>query len=100
MEINEIKEVSLDSAGRIFVFPQSASFPYIYREAMEVTWDSAAKALHSPVPREWSYSRWFQQIVAAAKEQGCSLVLTENTHWHNVPAEVKEEIQAVAKSAA
>ena len=100
MEIDEIKEVSIDSSGRLFVQPQAKAFPYIYREAMEVTWDSSARSLHSPVPREWSYSQWFQKIVSAAREQGCSLVLTANTQWHNVPVTVKEEIQAVAGSAA
>ena len=100
MDIDEIKEISIDSAGRLLIYPSTHSFPYIYREAMEVHWESAVKALHSPVPREWSYPRWFQQISAAAKEQGCTLVLSESTHWHNVPAEVKASIQAVAGSTA
>jgi hypothetical protein len=98
MEIDEIKEVSIDSSGRLFVQPKSCSFPQIYREAMEVHWDPAVKALYSPIPREWSYPRWFQQIAAAAKEQSCILVLSADTHWRNVPAEVKEGIWAVATS--
>lgn len=96
MDSDEIKEVSIDSQGRLFVYPGTKTFPYIYREALEVAWDSSAKALHSPIPREWSYSRWFQQIVSASKEQGTALVLSVNTYWRNVPSDVKEQIQAAA----
>lgn len=100
MEIDEVQEVSIDSAGRLFVQPSSHSFPFIYREAMEVSWDLSTKALHSPEPRDWSYPKWFQQISAAAKEQGCTLILSANTHWRNVPPEVKESIQAAASGSA
>lgn len=100
MEIDQIKEVYIDSSGRLFVQPQSKAFPYIYREAMEVSWDSSAQALHGPVPREWSYSQWFLQILSAAKEQGCVLALSANKHWRNIPALVKEEIQAAFSESA
>lgn len=95
MEADEIKEVRIDSSNRLFVLPKSKTFPYIYREAMEVSWDCKSRALHSPVPRKWSHVMWFQQILDAAREQGCELVLTVNTHWLNVPISVKDEILAL-----
>jgi hypothetical protein len=33
-------------------------------------WDPWGQFLYSPKPREWSYAKWFQQITAAAGEQG------------------------------
>ncbi len=87
-----IATVAIDDLGRLCVMPLSAIFPYIYREAMEVGWDQDGKFLYSPIPREWSYGRWFQQIIAATKEQGCELVVSETTIWENVPEPVRLEI--------
>jgi hypothetical protein len=40
---------------------------------------------YSPPPKEWSYLRWFQQIVAAVKgEYGRTLVITAATRWQNI----------------
>jgi hypothetical protein len=76
------------------VTPLSATFPYIYREAMEVGWDASGKFLFSPIPKEWSYGRWFQQIIYSTKEQGCELVLSATTVWKGVPDSVRQEIAA------
>ena len=73
MDRDEIAEIVIDAAGQLHVVPASHAFPYIYREAMEVHWDPERHSLYSPPPREWSYSRWFQQILVAAREQGCEL---------------------------
>jgi hypothetical protein len=91
---DEVASIAIDDQGRLRVSPLSASFPYIYREAMEVGWDASGKFLFSPSPREWSYGQWFQQIVAATKEQGYELVLSAATAWENVPDTVRQEITA------
>jgi hypothetical protein len=93
MKSDLIEEVRIDADGRLHVKPASARFLYIYREAMEVHWDADAGTLHSPVPREWSHARWFQQMLAAATEQGCTLRLSEATRWVDVPREVRDEIE-------
>ena len=95
MERDSISSVEIDETGRLHVFPWSRVFPYIYREAMEVHWDAERKSLYSPKPREWSYARWFQQILAAAKEQGCLLVLQGDTNWHNVTPGMQAEFAEV-----
>lgn len=95
LKTDQIIEVGLDDAGCLYVRPQSETFPYIYREAMDVHWDHKRKVLHSPPPRaslDFTLSRWFQQIVDAAKEQNCALVLSEKTNWSSVPAALKNEI--------
>jgi hypothetical protein len=94
MDTDIIDEVSIDAEGRLHVKPASAAFPQIYREAMEVHWDPGSRTLYSPTPREWSYARWFKQILAAAKEQSCHLQLSKSTQWRNVPQPVQDEIAA------
>ncbi len=62
---------------------------------MEVGWDGDGKFLFSPIPREWSYGQWFQQIITSTKEQGYELVLSATTAWENVPDSVRQEITAL-----
>ena len=94
MDQDGVASIAIDSQGRLCIVPVSATFPYIYREAMEVGWDANGKFLYSPVPRQWSYGRWFQQIIASTKEQGCELVLSGTTTWENIPDAVRQEIMA------
>lgn len=91
---DEVAAIAIDDQGQLCVTPLSATFPYIYREAMEVGWDAGGKFLFSPIPKEWSYGRWFQQIISSTKEQGYELVLSAATVWKNVPDSVRQEITA------
>ena len=84
MKQDSIAEIGIDSTERLYVKPCNAAFPYISRESMEVHWDHERLLLHSPKPREWSYAKWFQQIVASAREQSCQLVMTQDTTWVNM----------------
>ena len=94
MIVDLIEEVGIDPGGRLYVKPFSASFPYIYREAMDVHWDATGGFLHSPVPRERTYFDWFKQILAAAKEQSCELRLSGSTRWKNIPPSLRGEIES------
>ena len=100
MELDIIAELEIGEDGRLHVVPSTHAFPYIYREAMQVHWDSARRSLYSPCPREWSYARWFKQILAAAREQGCKLQVTGTTKWINVDSSVKAAILEVANDVA
>jgi hypothetical protein len=93
MHQDTIAEVGIDLEGRLYVRPRTATFPFIWREAMEVHWDVAGGFLHSPVPREWSYADWFRRIVAAARQQAWELELTADTVWTNIPADVRFSIE-------
>jgi len=96
MQQDAIAEIGIDAKDRLYVKPCSVALPYIYREAMEVHWDSDGLFLYSPKPREWSYAQWFKQIVAAAREQSCQLAISQSTTWVNIPASVQAEILAVS----
>ena len=92
MKRDDITALGIDADGRLWVRPSSETFPLIYREAMEVHWDAEGRFLYSPKPREWSYLRWFQQIVNAAAEVQCCLRLTAETQWENIPEALRSDI--------
>ena len=98
MTHDNIVEVEIDKAGLLRVRPKFATFPYIYREAMEVSWHQQDKALCSPNPRDWAYLRWFEQILAAASEQGYRLLLTPDTKWVNVATEIRTDFMNAMQS--
>lgn len=95
-----IAAVSIDDAGQLSVLPQlgpSENYAFIYRAAMGVKWDPALHSLVAPTPKEWSYLDWFKQIIAAVDDEyGQHLVLSYDTLWHNVPDDLRTEIEAIA----
>lgn len=52
MRTDTIVAVGIDEDGSLWVRPATATFPYIYREAMGVHWDAGRRRLFSPKPRE------------------------------------------------
>ena len=98
MTTDSIAEVGIDEQERLYVRPATAAFPYIYREAVEVHWEPGRHHLYSPKPREWSYLRWFQQIISAAELQAYDLRLTNSTAWSNVSSDLRAEIESWAFS--
>lgn len=92
MEQDEIIEIGIDKKERLYLKPLSKKFPYIYREAAEVNWDPIGNFLYGPKPREWSYLDWYRHIVDVAASQACELIITDNTHWTNIPDDLKVKI--------
>ena len=82
-----IREIKVDAAGRLVVVPDlppTEDFRFIYRAAMEVTWDESSRGLSSPVPRPggWSHPDWFQQIRRTVAEgYGVKLLVDPTTKW-------------------
>lgn len=93
--VDTIKKVGIDEDGRLWVEPMREQFPFIYREAMDVSWDLAKKRLYSPRPREWTYANWFERIRKAAREQGVDLVLDYSTTWLGVDDNLRAALVAV-----
>ena len=96
MRTDAIEAIGIDEKGSLWVKPATATFPYIYREAMEVSWDAERLRLYSPKPREWSYIDWFRRIRDAAREQGVELALQATTSWLNIEATLRQRISALA----
>ncbi len=100
MQTDAIAEIGIDSERRLCVRPTTAEFPFIFRAAMQVGWESQGSFLYSPTPKEWSHLQWFEQIIAAAKaEYGCHLVITQSTIWRGVEPEVRRTIIAASSRA-
>jgi hypothetical protein len=92
-EVEEIAEVGIDGEERLYVKPVSCDFSHIYRAAMQISWSPEGKFLYSPKPSEWSYLKWYGQILGAAKDEyGISLVITESTSWLGIGDDLKNEI--------
>jgi len=98
VKADSILEVGIDEQKRLYLRPATATFSQIYREAREVHWDVATGRLHSPKPREWNYTRWFQQIIEAADAYGQPLHLIPSTVWVNIPDDVKNEVEQLMSS--
>ena len=97
MERDEIIEIGIDDKERLYLKPASKAFPYIYREAAEVHWDSKENFLYSPKPREWSYLDWYKHIIKIVSGLSCELFITDNTHWVNIPVNLKAQIIQINK---
>ena len=62
------------------------TFRFVYRAAMEIRWDEEMQDFYAPTPKDWSYSDWFKQILAAVRsELGVHLRVVPSTVWKNVP---------------
>jgi hypothetical protein len=90
-ELETIEAIGIEGDS-LWVKPTVAKFPFIYREAMEIEWDSERERLYSPTPREWSHARWFTQIRNAVREQGFELVISSSTSWHGIDGELRKAI--------
>ena len=94
-----IAEIGLDDKGRLYVVPDTKKFPNIYREAMEVNWDDEGDFLYTPpLPRArlLPYAQWFFQITDAALQQAGNLCIGPDTRWHNIEADLKNEILSLS----
>lgn len=89
---DQVTEIGIDEQERLYIIPASVKFPYIYREAMEVNWDEERGCLYSPKPKEWSYVKWYKQIISALHQQDCNLLISNKTTWINIPEQLKVEI--------
>lgn len=97
----EVTEIWIDDEGRLCarLADESVDLTHIYRaSASGVEWDEQARAVCSPIPREWSHADWFVQIVEDARsEYGLDLVFVDSTVWRGIPAESRMSIE-VARS--
>jgi hypothetical protein len=93
-----IAEVCVSEGGELLVFPcpnEAPDFSWIYRAALEVSWDPNRGALVTPPPVTGTYPERFGFVVGAARsEYGVSLRLTSATRWTDVPEAVRAEIEA------
>jgi Integron Cassette Protein Hfx_Cass5 len=90
---DNISEIGIDDKERLFIKPEKATFPLIYRTATEVHWDDKNKFLYSPKPNEWTYLDWYKQIIGVVEtECNYKLKLKNATKWTNISDDLKKQI--------
>jgi len=94
MTTDSIAEIGIDEQERLYLRPATATFPYIYREALDVHWEPSRNHLHSPKPREWTYFQWFQHIIDTAALVSFDLHISAATKWTNIPDELRLLMQS------
>ena len=97
MQRDRIAEIGIDRDGRLYVKPEKAAFPGIYREAMEVNWHPERRVLYSPKPREWTHLDWFKQIHTSAWKQGCWLYTDRETTWKDIDENTELKITRLCR---
>lgn len=88
-----IVEIGIDSEERLYVRPETRSYPMIYREAVEVHWHADERFLYSPKPREWSYFDWYKHILSTVDPACSDLEITEKTKWNKIPLTLRDQIE-------
>ncbi len=97
MVTDQITDVEIDAEGRLRIRLAKQDLSQIWRAAAEIGWDPETRALYGPKPREWSYAKWFQHLVAAAcDEYGVTLRLSPETRWLNVPLDIRNAIERLS----
>ena len=90
---DNIIEIGIDEKDRLYIKPEKATFPLIYRTATEVHWDEEGKFLYSPKPREWTYLDWYNQIISVLETDfNYRLKFTNKTIWTNISDDLKMQI--------
>lgn len=92
-EKDNILEIGIDDKIGIYVKPETAKFPYIWRSASGVQWDSTKNFLCTTNQSSWTHLQWYKQIIGAVRDEyGNELVLTDKVIWTNVPDDLKRTI--------
>lgn len=98
MEEIEVTEIAVLDSGEIRVTPiinWNDFFQFIYRTATGVVWNETSQSFISPVPKDWSLFDWYTNIVGSViSEMGVFLKVTPNTQWHNIPMELRQQIES------
>lgn len=97
MDKNPILKIAILSDGRLGVFPEKkdGSFQHVYREAAGVYWDAELLCFKSTEIKEWSYGKWYQQILkVVASGLGILLLMTPETE-----IESREEFESEIRKA-
>ena len=93
VEKDNIIEIGIDDKVGIYVKPETAKFPYIWRSASGVHWDDKKNILCTTNQSGWTHLQWYKQIIGAVRDEyGNELVLTDKVIWTNIPDDLKRSI--------
>ena len=91
---DDIAEIGIDVANRLYLRPTRSSYPHIHRAAKGIQWDPVQRRLYGEAPKEFSHADWFRQILNAVRDEyGDNLTVNPSTIWSNVPVSLQSEIK-------
>jgi len=109
MAIYPVRTIKIDSveigpAHRLLIRPRllpEETLEFIYRTGTGIRWEPQSRALspvESGIP---AHVEWFKRIVDAVRsEYGYALVVTPETLWVNVSADLRGTLEAFARASA
>ena len=93
IEKDNIIEIGIDDKLGIYIKPETATFPLIWRSASGVHWNDRKNILCSTNQSDWTHLQWYKQIIGAVfDEYGYQFKLTDKTIWNNIPEDLKRSI--------
>ena len=90
---DNIIEIGIDDKDGIYIKPENAKFPLIYRTASGIHWDDRKNILCTTNQSGWTHLQWYKQIVGVVRDEcNYELRLTDKTIWTNVSGDLKQNI--------
>lgn len=90
---DNIIEIGIDDKDGIYIKPENAKFPLIFRSASGVHWDDRKNILYTTNQSGWTHLEWYKQIIGVIRDEyNYEFLLTDKTIWTNVSNELKKEI--------
>ena len=102
METVSIRRIALDTDGRLRVTPvlpaRAKSYEWIYRAALSVRWDEAARELYVlPVPYLTALDEYRLILRATRVEYGQNLVIGRRCAFVNISPALEAALRAVGR---
>ena len=96
-----IDEISIDDSNRLVVrplLPPEEDFSSIHRTATGVRWVPESRSLAPACGSTPTHVEWLRRILSATRDEyGCELMVTPETRWVNVPADLRQVLEAAIR---
>jgi hypothetical protein len=97
MDQRAISKILVNSAGALFVVPESKDdtrCEYIYREANGLRWDKSLQAFHAYEPGRWQHDELLRHIATTVRSAfDEDLRVTEATVWEGIAPELEARLR-------
>ena len=90
MRAETIAAVWIDDGGSLWVKPATATFPYIYREAMEVPWDAERLCLSAPSRASGRTCGGSSRLEMPRASKASSWRSGQTTSWAGIDPELRQ----------
>jgi hypothetical protein len=90
---DNIVEIGIDNNIGIYIKPEKATFPLIYRSALGIHWDDRNNILYTTNQSGWTHLQWYKQMIGVVRDEyNHELLISDKTIWTNISNDLKKEI--------